>query len=119
VWAEIWPEIEPRIEAVMTSGQATWDDHLLLFLERSGYTEETYHTFSYSPLSDDGRIAGILCVVTEALERRSVIVDLSPERFGDLPFGAWEAPPERALVVPIPQPGHARPYGLLVVGLNR
>ena len=36
----------------------------LLFLERSGYVEETYHTFSYSPLRDDdgGRVVGMLCV---------------------------------------------------------
>ena len=26
---------------------------LLLFLERSGFPEETYHTFSYSPVTDD------------------------------------------------------------------
>lgn len=70
VWAEIWPDIGPRIERVLTSGQATWDEGLQLFLERSGYSEETYHTFSYSPLSDDdGVITGMLCVVTEETER--------------------------------------------------
>ncbi len=50
VWAEIWDDIGPRIEHVLASGEATWDESLLLFLERSGYPEETYHTFSYSPL---------------------------------------------------------------------
>jgi signal transduction histidine kinase len=70
VWSEIWPDIGPRIERVMTTGRATWDDALLLFLERSGYPEETYHTFSYSPLADDdGSIAGMLCVVTEETDR--------------------------------------------------
>ena len=70
VWAEIWPELTPRIESVLGTGDATWDEGLLLFLERSGYPEETYHTFSYSPLADDeGRIAGMLCVVTEETER--------------------------------------------------
>lgn len=70
VWAEIWPEIGPRIETVMSTGQATWDEALMLFLERSGYTEETYHTFSYSPLPDDeSRVAGMLCVVSEETER--------------------------------------------------
>lgn len=53
VWKEIWPDIGPRIERVLKTGEATWDEGLLLFLERSGYPEETYHTFSYSPLSDD------------------------------------------------------------------
>jgi signal transduction histidine kinase len=70
VWAEIWPQIGPRVEQVMASGQATWDERLRLFLERSGYREETYHTFSYSPLPDDsGRINGNFCVVTEETER--------------------------------------------------
>jgi PAS domain S-box-containing protein len=70
VWEEIWPDIGPRIEHVLNSGEATWDEGLLLFLERSGYPEETYHTFSYSPLADDeGRVVGMLCVVTEETER--------------------------------------------------
>ena len=70
VWKEIWPDIGPRIERVLSSGEATWDEGLLLFLERSGFAEETYHTFSYSPVYDDSsRIAGMLCVVTEVTER--------------------------------------------------
>jgi signal transduction histidine kinase len=70
VWAEIWPDIGPRIDHVLDTGEATWDEGLLLFLERSGFPEETYHTFSYSPLhDDDGRIAGMFCVVTEETTR--------------------------------------------------
>jgi len=70
VWKEIWDDIGPRIHRVLETGEATWDEALLLFLERSGYREETYHTFSYSPLSgDDGMVAGHLCVVTEETDR--------------------------------------------------
>ncbi len=70
VWQEIWPDIGPRAESVVETGNPTWDEALLLFLERSGYIEETYHTFSYSPLPDDaGGIGGMLCVVTEETER--------------------------------------------------
>src|SRR5579862_3871034 len=70
VWSEIWTDLEPRIRTVFETGEATWDEGLLLFLERSGFPEETYHTFSYSPLTDDsGKIAGMLCVVTEETER--------------------------------------------------
>jgi signal transduction histidine kinase/CheY-like chemotaxis protein len=70
VWAEIWRDIGPRIERVIETGTATWDESLLLFLERSGYAEETYHTFSYSPLTDDATaVAGMLCVVTEETDR--------------------------------------------------
>ncbi len=70
VWAEIWPDIGPRIQRVLNTGEATWDEGLLLFLERRGFAEETYHTFSYSPLADDdGTITGMLCVVTEDTNR--------------------------------------------------
>jgi PAS domain S-box-containing protein len=70
VWREIWNEIGPRIRHVFDTGEATWDEALLLFLERSGFPEETYHTFSYSPLTgEDGSIVGMLCVVTEETER--------------------------------------------------
>ncbi|MEU7947311.1 SpoIIE family protein phosphatase [Micromonospora taraxaci] len=70
VWAEIWPDIGPRIDRVLTTGVATWDTALLLFLERSGYREESYHTFSYSPLrNDDNALIGMLCVVSEDTDR--------------------------------------------------
>ncbi|GIF08429.1 SpoIIE family protein phosphatase [Actinoplanes siamensis] len=70
VWAEIWNDIGPRIHNVLDTGHATWDEDLLLFLERSGYPEETYHTFSYSPLrDDDGALVGMLCVVSEETDR--------------------------------------------------
>jgi PAS domain S-box-containing protein len=70
VWAEIWDDIGPRAESVVRTGKATWDERLLLFLERRGFPEETYHTFSYSPApDDDGGVGGMLCVVTEDTER--------------------------------------------------
>ncbi|MFZ1993164.1 MAG: ATP-binding protein, partial [Solirubrobacteraceae bacterium] len=210
VWAEIWPEIGPRIEAVLRTGESTWDEALMLILQRSGYPEETYHTFSYSPLADDdGPTAGMLCVVSEDTRRvltqrrmgtlrelgsasagvheerefleaacevlaanlRSLpftliylfdggearlagssgitaghraapavmkiddadapwpvremalglgtLVPLEREEVGELPTGAWDEPPVRAMVLPIAQPGHAEPYGFFVAGLNR
>ena len=70
MWEEIWDDIGPRIDTVLATGEATWDEGLLLFLERSGYPEESYHTFSYSPLrDDDGAVVGMLCVVREDTER--------------------------------------------------
>ncbi|WP_225848930.1 SpoIIE family protein phosphatase [Streptomyces sp. HPF1205] len=70
VWAEVWNDVETRVATVLGTGQATWDEGLLLFLERSGYLEETYHTFSYSPLRDEtDAVVGMLCVVSEDTER--------------------------------------------------
>src|SRR3954467_15665903 len=70
VWSEIWKDIGPRIERVLETGEASWDETLFLILERGGYPEETYHTFSYSPLvGPDGANAGMLCVVMEDTAR--------------------------------------------------
>ena len=70
VWSEIWADISPRVQRVLQTQEASWDEELLLFLERNGYPEETYHTFSYSPLTgEDGEIAGLLCVVIEETAR--------------------------------------------------
>jgi signal transduction histidine kinase/ActR/RegA family two-component response regulator len=212
VWAEIWPDIGPRLKKVLETGQATWDEALLLFLERNGYPEETYHTFSYSPLTDEeDKISGNLCVVTEETERvvgerrlaclRSLAADLAsaitegdvlaatqrsleenqrdlpftliylfepggararracataighehaaaPElieagssgeawpfsellarkgplvveglqqRFGEMPAGAWNRPPERALLVPIARQGQDTAAGVFIAALN-
>ena len=60
----------PRVEKVVKYGNATYDEDLFLLLERSGFPEETYHTFSYSPLPDDkGNIGGLLCIVVEDTNR--------------------------------------------------
>ena len=83
VWSEIWRDVGPRVEQVMSTGEATWDESLQLFLERSGYVEETYHTFSYSPLADDDdRTAGILCVVSE--DTQQVLADRRMATLRDL-----------------------------------
>ena len=212
VWEEIWDDIGPRIQKVLDTGEATWDEALLLFLERSGYREETYHTFSYSPLAgDDGQVAGHLCVVTEETDRvigerrlktlrslaaelskaiteedvvssllrslseneqdlpftlsyflpqnvtqarlvcrtgiapdhpaapevidlsdknqpwpmsdllsgkDSVVVEDLAERFGSLPTGAWDSPPNRALLLPMMSQAQSTPAGIIVIGLN-
>jgi hypothetical protein len=70
VWAEIWDVVGPQAEIVMREGQATWDESILLVMERYGYTEETYFTFSYSPATDDeGNVAGVFCACTEDTKR--------------------------------------------------
>ncbi len=70
VWREIYADVKGRFDTVMRDGASTWDKALMLFLERDGYPEETYHTFSYSPLrTKDGRVGGLMCIVTEETER--------------------------------------------------
>jgi PAS domain S-box-containing protein len=66
VWGEIWEQIGPRTDAVLLRGESTYDEALLLLMARHGYLEETYFTFSYSPLPDDkGDVGGLFCAVTE------------------------------------------------------
>ncbi|MGV1760889.1 response regulator [Rhizobium sp. A22-96] len=70
LWSEIWDDVKGRLATVYETGQSTWDRALLLLLERDGYPEETYHTFSYSPLiGDSGNVEGVFCAVTEETER--------------------------------------------------
>ena len=70
VWKEIYHDVEDRVISVMRDSVATWDKALQLLLVRRGYPEETYHTFSYSPLrGDSGTTGGLMCVVWEETER--------------------------------------------------
>jgi PAS domain S-box-containing protein len=70
VWSEIWPIIGPMLHRVAETGEATWNDDLRLILERHGYPEETYHTFSYSPiLNETGSIGGVFTAVSQTTEK--------------------------------------------------
>lgn len=70
VWADVWPDVRGRVEAVLQRGESTWDEDLLLHLDRGDWSEETYYTFSYGPLgADDGTARGLFCVTTATTER--------------------------------------------------
>ncbi|MBF6600983.1 MAG: PAS domain S-box protein [Dehalococcoidia bacterium] len=66
VWREIWDQVGPRARRAVARNEGTYDEALLLIMDRNGYQEETYYTFSYSPLPDDaGGVGGIICANTE------------------------------------------------------
>ncbi|MBP8232499.1 MAG: response regulator [Rhizorhabdus sp.] len=62
VWSEIRADIEPMLAQAMQGDEGIYVEEQLLIMERNGYPEETYYTFSYSPIPDDqGRPGGIIC----------------------------------------------------------
>jgi PAS domain S-box-containing protein len=69
-WPEIWDTIGEQFTSVLTRGEATWSDDLLLVVERNNYREEAYFTYSYSPIKhSDGSIGGVFSAITETTER--------------------------------------------------
>lgn len=211
VWREIWDQVGPRVESAMLKNEGTYDEALLLIMERNGYPEETYYTFSYSPVpNDQGGTGGIICANTDDTQRiigerqLSLLRELAaktadartfddactrsakcletnpydlpfgmiylvdpgqecvvltgtsgidrthaavPETitldsdspwpfaeaitthkpclvadlealFGNPPMGAWQRPPDQAVVVPIAPSGQTGQAGILMVGLN-
>lgn len=69
VWPEIWDEIEPMFSEVIATERPTFTPHGRLLIDRNGYREETFFTWSYSPLyDDDGSVGGVLDVVVETTE---------------------------------------------------
>jgi PAS domain S-box-containing protein len=70
VWREVWDQIAPRAASAMSRNEGTYDESLLFIMERHGYREETYYTFSYSPVpNDEGGTGGIFCANTSDTDR--------------------------------------------------
>ena len=91
VWTEIWHTIGPMLRSVMESGNATWSEDLLLPMNRHGYWEETYWTYSYSPLhDDDGTVRGVFTAVSDTTER--VVTERRLATLQDLGAQAGTAP---------------------------
>ncbi|MCP3136607.1 ATP-binding protein [Pyxidicoccus xibeiensis] len=67
VWKEIWDVWGPLADKVFQKGEATFVDDVRLFMRRGDYVEETWYSFSYSPIRDEsGRVVGLFCPVTDA-----------------------------------------------------
>jgi DNA-binding NtrC family response regulator len=62
------------------NGQATYREDLPLVMNRKGYDEQTWFTFSYSPVRDEtGKVAGMFCACSETTQRINVIHVTSAE----------------------------------------
>ncbi len=69
-WAEVWDYVGPSFDEVMSSGITTSDTDRLFLIDRRGFLEESYFTFSYSPIRDEsGGVGGVLCTSVETTHR--------------------------------------------------
>lgn len=69
IWSEIWPDISPIIDKVMT-GESSYYENLPLTMRRKGFVEQTWFTFSYSPVYDENQsVAGLYCACTETTQQ--------------------------------------------------
>lgn len=83
VWKEVWDDLLPSVEAVMLRGEPTWEVDRHLVTNRSGYDEDVYFTYSYSPIRDSSdEVRGLLDIVTETTER--VVEQRRMRLLGDL-----------------------------------
>ncbi|WP_148614113.1 SpoIIE family protein phosphatase [Nocardioides rubriscoriae] len=66
VFAEAWEFIGPRLDLARHDRTSTFIEDALVPLERAGFLEECYFTFSYSPvLSPDGEVEGVIDIAAE------------------------------------------------------
>jgi len=70
VWAEIWDVCGPLSRMVFERGEASFQDDVRLFMNRGDYLEETYYSFSYSPIYDEsGKVGGLFCPSAEVTSK--------------------------------------------------
>jgi PAS domain S-box-containing protein len=69
-WSEVWNVLGPLFGGVVSTGQAFWAQDHPFFLQRHGFSEETYFDVSYDPIRvEGGGVGGLFCIVTETTGR--------------------------------------------------
>lgn len=68
-WDEIWDISEPLIAKVFKAGESVYMKNLRVVINRHGFDEETYFTFSCSPLRNSkGSVVGLFGAVIESTD---------------------------------------------------
>jgi PAS domain S-box-containing protein len=68
-WFSAWPAIGEAFERAQL-GETSFLENQRMFLDRNGYLEETFFTFSFSPIRDEaGGVGGLFHPVTETSAR--------------------------------------------------
>jgi PAS domain S-box-containing protein len=69
VWHELWEQLSPLIDRAL-AGEAVYAEDMPLLMWRHGRAEQTWFTFSYSPVyDDDGAIVGMVGAATDTTSR--------------------------------------------------
>ena len=65
IWSDVWDDVKCFVDEAL-SGKGTYTENMRLIMDRNGYAEETFWTFSYSPLNDDdGNVAGLIDIAVD------------------------------------------------------
>ncbi|AKT42759.1 sensor histidine kinase [Chondromyces crocatus] len=69
-WPEVWHMLGPGFDRILATGEANWVEDLMMPLDRNGYVEECYFTYSHSPIRDErGGIGGVFSALHETTDR--------------------------------------------------
>ncbi len=99
VWSEIWGDLDTLVASAL-GGEAHWGENLHLVMERNGYPEDTWYSFSYSPVrNDDDAIVGVFCACIETTARvladrqaaaeRDRLLEMTRDLIGVATFDGW------------------------------
>jgi PAS domain S-box-containing protein len=69
ILTDMWDVVGPLLQGVVATGEATWAVDQALRLNRHGFLEEAFFTYSYSPIPHGGGVGGVLLVTFETTER--------------------------------------------------
>ncbi|CAG8491815.1 2417_t:CDS:10, partial [Acaulospora morrowiae] len=70
VWTEIYDSLKLWIDEIFSNGKGQFRDDILLLMHREGYIEESYFSFTLSPIFGvDETVEGVFNVVQETTQR--------------------------------------------------
>lgn len=67
----LWLSLAPDVEKVMRTGQAVSCENVALMQTQGGRQESAQSSFCLHPLQDEGRVAGVLCIVKQTAPQPS------------------------------------------------
>ncbi|QHI98094.1 PAS domain S-box protein [Xylophilus rhododendri] len=80
LWPDAWEAVRPDVEAALAGGTVQHVD-VPIAMARHGVPEQTWWTYSFSPLRDEtGAVAGVFCITNEQTER---ILSLQARELGE------------------------------------